>query len=94
MKLDSALEKVAPADPFVTLTSGRKIHLREPTAGELRGVKLLDVLQLDTAAHAVVIERISDLSALEFYALKSADALTLMSAVVGFFGLETASPPA
>lgn len=78
----------------VTLSDGRVIHLREPSAGELRGVKLLDVLQLDTAAHAAVIERISELSALEFYALKSADTMALMSAVVGFFGPETDSPPA
>lgn len=78
----------------VTLADGRQITLREPRAGELRGVKLLDVLQLDTAAHAVVIERVSALSALEFYALTPADAMALMTEVVGFFALTTDSAPA
>lgn len=97
MSETKATQEAAPADAgasVVTLANGRKIHLREPTAGELRGVKLLDVLQLDTAVHAVVIERISELSALEFYGLKTADTMALMSKVAGFFAQDPASPPA
>lgn len=76
----------------VTLSTGRVVALRAPTAAELRGVKLLDLLQLDVSAHAQVVERISDLSALELYALGAADALAIMSAVVGFFAPSTADP--
>lgn len=69
----------------VTLSSGRILELREPTAGELRGIKLLDVLQLDAGAHAVLVERLSELSAVEFYALKAPDAMVIMTGLVGFF---------
>jgi hypothetical protein len=84
-----------PTDPTVTLSDGRTLTLRAPRAGQLRGVKLLDVLQLDTGACAPVLERITDLSAAEFYALGAADALVLMTALVGFFAPSAtpASPP-
>lgn len=81
----------------VTLSTGKRVALRAPTAGDLRGIKLLDVLQLDTAAHAVVIERVSDLTKPEFYALGAADALAVMTGIVGFFGATEeiqSSPPA
>lgn len=85
----------APADaPSVTLRSGRIITLREPTAGELRGIKLLDVLQMDSGAHAEIIPRISELTKPEFFSLKPADMMALMGEVVGFFApAETDSPP-
>jgi hypothetical protein len=69
----------------VTLSTGRTLDLREPTAGELRGIKLLDVLQLDAGAHAALVERLSELSAAEFYALKAPDAMAVMTGIVGFF---------
>ena len=69
----------------ITLSSGRLLELREPTAGELRGVKLLDVLQLDAGAHAPLVERLSNMSALEFYALKAPDAMAVMTGLMGFF---------
>lgn len=69
----------------VTLSTGLTLTLRPPTAGDLRGVKLLDVLQLDTGAHAPVVERISELSAAEFYCLSAADAMAVMTGIVGFF---------
>ena len=79
----------------VSISDGRTVHLREPSAGELRGIKLLDVLQLDTAAHAPLVERISDLTAAEFAYLKIQDAMSIMTAVVGFFAPVTGdSPPA
>lgn len=76
----------------ITLSSGRILELREPTAGELRGIKLLDVLQLDAGAHAVLVERIAELSAAEFYSLKAPDMMTIMTGIVGFFA--PASPMA
>jgi len=68
----------------VTLSDGRSIEIREPKASDLRGVKLLDVLQLDTGACAPVLERVSELTAAEFYTLKASDALALMTELVGF----------
>jgi hypothetical protein len=49
-----------PHDPF-TLSTGRVV--------DLHGLKLLEVLQLDTGAHAPLVECISDMTATEFYAL-------------------------
>jgi len=69
----------------VTLNTGRILELREPTAGELRGIKLLDVLQLDAGAHAALVERISEMSAAEFWTLKAVDTMAVMTGVVGFF---------
>ena len=76
----------------ITLSSGRVVDLRAPTAGELRGLKLLDVLQLDTGAHAPLVERISDLTAAEFYALASPDAMKVMTCVLGFFDQSAVVP--
>jgi hypothetical protein len=61
------------------------VEIREPTAGELRGIKLLDLLQLDTGAAGPVLERVSDLTALELYALSARDAMAVMSELVSFF---------
>ena len=81
-------------DPItVTLSDGRLIALHEPKAVDLRGIKLLDVLQLDTAAHAPVLDRISDLTAAEFMALPAPDAMALMSEVVSFLAPRTADSP-
>lgn len=89
-------EASAGIAPAVTLASGRVVALRAPTAGELRGIKLLDVLQLDAGAHALLLPRISDLSAMEFYQLGPADLMALMSEAVAFFAPATAPafPPA
>lgn len=78
----------------VTLSDGRRVELRPPTAGALRGIKLLDVLQLDAGAHADLLPRIADITALEFYRLGGADAMALMSEVVGFFAPAALDPTA
>lgn len=84
---------------MATLKNGRTVELREPSAGELRGIKLLDVLQLDAGAHADLIPRISDLERPEFLGLGPADMLALMTEVVNFFAppdpdqTTPASPP-
>lgn len=80
--------KALPTEPppvTVTLSDGRVITLREPKAGELRGIKLVDVLQMDAAAHAPLVDRISDLTAAEFYALSGFDTMNIMSEIVLFF---------
>ena len=48
----------AYAAPTVTLSDGRTLTLREPRATDLRGVKLLDLLQLEPAAAAPLVERV------------------------------------
>jgi len=35
------------------------IHVREPKAGELRGIKLIDVMQMDVAAYETLLPRIT-----------------------------------
>jgi hypothetical protein len=81
----------------VTLKDGRTLEVREPTAGELRGIKLLDLLMLDAGAHADLVPRITDLERPEFLRLGPADLMAVMSAVVGFFAPtetdQAASPP-
>jgi hypothetical protein len=73
----------------VTLADGRVFTLRPPTAGALRGIKLLDVLQLEAGAHATLLPRIGGPSELEFWLLGPTDLMALMTGVVNFF-----TPPA
>jgi len=62
------------------------ISLRKPSAGELRGVTLTDLLQMDVAALTKVIPRISDpaLTEAEVARMDPADLVQLGSAVTGF----------
>jgi hypothetical protein len=68
----------------VTLSDGRKIEIRKPKAGELRGVKLLDVVQFELSAIGQVVPRVSELSELEFANLDACDAIAISEALVGF----------
>jgi hypothetical protein len=77
---------MSDTDKTLTLSTGRELTIREPKAGALRGVKMLDVLQMDAMAHAAVLPRISDMTAMEFYQLGARDMMEVMSEVVGFFG--------
>lgn len=62
-----------------------QITLRKPGAGELRGIKLLDVMQMDVTAHAAIVPRISDITKDEFWQLEAEDLAEVMGSVVGFF---------
>lgn len=64
----------------------RDIALRKPKAGELRGVNLTDLLQMDVVAVTKVLPRISDptLTEAEIASLDPADFLALASEVAGF----------
>jgi len=75
----------------VTLSDGREITLREPKAGELRGIKILDLLQLDAGAAAMVVERTTEMTAAEFYALGMVDAARIMRGLVDFFPQDLAA---
>lgn len=63
------------------------VSLRRPSAGELRGLKLTDVLQMDVTALKRLLPRITDPALLpgEVEELDPTDLLTLGAGVVGFF---------
>lgn len=90
----------AAADPAntneaVTLSSGIRrgetlistVVLRQPTAGELRGTNLLDVMQMNVDAMLKLIPRISTptLHEPELARLDPADFTALAAKVIGFF---------
>lgn len=63
-----------------------EIALRKPSAGELRGVTLTDLLQMDVAALTKVIPRISDpaLTEAEVARMDPADLVQIGGVVAGF----------
>ncbi len=64
-----------------------EINLREPKAGELRGVKLLDIIQMDAAAYADLLPRISTpvLTKEEFNQLSLSDFAQVTNTVASYF---------
>ena len=62
------------------------ITLRKPSSGELRGVSLVDLLQMDVASLIKVVPRISSptLTAIEVSGMDPADLLALSSKISGF----------
>lgn len=75
-------------------TKIESVTLRKPTSGELRGVSLTAVLQMDVDALTVVLPRISSPTLLkqDVTAMDPADLVQLGSAVAGFL-LPKASRP-
>lgn len=63
-----------------------EVTLRKPKAGELRGIKLVDLLNMDVGALIRVIPRISDptLTEAEAANLDPADLTSMGTEVVGF----------
>lgn len=63
------------------------IVLRKPMAGELRGIKLVELLHLDTGALQTVLPRITtpSLTAAEVAGMDPADFTELGTQVAGFF---------
>ncbi len=62
-----------------------EVTLRQPKAGELRGLKNFDVLQMDVTAHRTLIPRISNITANEFDDLFPVDLLAVQQEAVSFF---------
>ena len=62
------------------------IELRKPAAGELRGVTLTDLLQMDVSALTKVVPRISDpaLTEVEVARMDPADLVQIGGVVTGF----------
>ncbi|MCI3908838.1 phage tail assembly protein [Pseudomonas viridiflava] len=63
-----------------------EISVRKPSSGELRGIQLAELIQLDVASLIKVIPRLSNpaLTAPEVANLDPADLLAIGSKVVGF----------
>ncbi len=68
------------------VTTIESITLRKPSSGELRGVSLVDLLQMDVASLIMVVPRISSptLTAIEVSGMDPADLLALSSKISGF----------
>lgn len=77
------------AEPIKTASGGQidQIQLREPKAGELRGIKLLDVFQLDYAAFEELLPRISQpvLTKSQMASMNLHDLTSVMNKVASFF---------
>lgn len=72
-----------------------KLVLREPVALDLKGVKMLDLLQLDTAAHAILIPRICvepSMTPEDFGMFSGSSLVEVMSEAVNFFAESGVSP--
>ncbi|SHO57784.1 phage tail assembly protein [Vibrio quintilis] len=63
------------------------VALRKPMPGDLRGLKLLDIIQMDAGAVAQLIPRIAinHFTAQHFYQLDPADLLEIMTEIATFF---------
>ena len=63
------------------------LTLRKPATGELRGLKLMDLMQMDVNALGVLLPRIAQptITKADVDALDMADTVDLGVAVVGFF---------
>jgi len=97
-------QTLIPANsPTVTLdepiTRGEQtiteISLRKPNAGELRGVSLVELAQLDVTALHKVLPRITTptLTEADISALSLADLLALGAEIAGFFARKDAPGP-
>ena len=77
------------------LTAGRpepitSVTLREPASGDLRGLKLTDIMQMDVTAMTRLLPRLTNpaLAPSEIEDLGPADFMSLCTGVVGFFFTE------
>lgn len=60
------------------------VTLRKPTSGELRGLHLSELLQIDVASLIKLIPRITDLNEYEVSRLDPADLFAIGTKVAGF----------
>lgn len=65
----------------------KSLQLREPTAGELRGIKMLDLLQMDISAVESLLKRISTpiFTAEQFHSLSLENLTAIMAGLNSFF---------
>ncbi len=62
-----------------------QVELREPFAGEMRGLSFTNIMQLDVETMTLLIPRISELTERQMINLKPVNMTPLFTAVVGFF---------
>lgn len=101
---DSATEVIEPDTNTVTLdtpvkrgkTEITQITLRKPSSGELRGIQLAELIQLDVASLIKVIPRLSNpgLTTPEVAGLDPADLLAIGGKIVGFLLQKSANTDA
>ena len=72
-----------------------ELTLRKPAAGELRGLKLMDVMTMDMNSLGVLLPRIvqPSITKADVDAMDMADVLELGLAVMGFFEATPATTP-
>jgi len=87
VKLVSAIE-VADGESI------KEVELREPMAGELRGLKFSAVMETDVDSMVVLIPRISALTERQLMNLKPINLLPLVEGVLGFFVEDDSLTPA
>lgn len=63
----------------------KEVELKEPNAGNLRGLKMADILQLDVDAMMVLIPRISNLTEKQMLNMNIQNFTPLFTEVLGFF---------
>ena len=61
-----------------------KVELREPRAGELRGLELMSIVRMDVNSLSILLPRICDLNANEIDQLHPADLTKLASEITVF----------
>ncbi|MCC5811331.1 MAG: phage tail assembly protein [Ectothiorhodospiraceae bacterium] len=86
--MSKAVTETITLDTPITREKGEiaEIQLRKPTAGELRGLNLADLLQMDVNSLTKVLPRISNptVHEAEVRAMDPADLVQLGGAVAGF----------
>lgn len=69
-----------------------EITIRKPLVGELRGLKLTELLQMDIVTCEKLLPRITELTVPDVAQLDPYDLTAIMEKVAGFFVLATPSP--
>jgi len=69
----------------------KSVILREPFAGEMRGLKFSELMEFDIDAMVTLIPRISELTERQMINLKPVNMAPLFTGVAGFF-VHTDSP--
>lgn len=62
-----------------------EIEMREPSSGELRGLKIFDVVQMDVNACRQLVPRITTMTANDFDSLSPKDLTTICNECAAFF---------
>lgn len=71
-----------------------EVTLKEPKAGDLRGLKFSEVMETDVDSMMAIIPRISPLTIRQLENLKMTNMLPLVEGVIGFFVEDESLKPA